>query len=132
MLDWLSSSSATTSLASPYDSASAESIGRPRRRSSDARDNPTAFAKVMETPESGTRPIPRNAVANFARSATMRRSQASAIPSPAPAQAPLTAAITGFPSLVSVRTIGLYSEMSVSKIAAGPRRWSVSLCSWRS
>ena len=47
---------------------------------------------------SGTRPTLTKAGTNAAESAAMRRSQAQASESPAPAAAPLTAASTGFSS----------------------------------
>ena len=46
-------------------------------------------------PKSPLKPTFANAVVNFALSAASRRSHASAMPSPAPAQAPLTAATVG-------------------------------------
>src|SRR5207253_10519592 len=51
-----------------------------------------------EPPESGTRPMLMNAGMNVAASAAIRMSHAHANESPAPAAAPLTAAITGFSS----------------------------------
>jgi hypothetical protein len=47
-------------------------------------------------PKSPLKPTFANAVVNLALSAASRRSQARAMPSPAPAQAPLTAAMVGF------------------------------------
>ena len=52
---------------------------------------------------SGTSPIFTNAVVNDALSATMRKSHAHAIPIPAPAATPFTAAMTGF-SMVRMRS----------------------------
>lgn len=52
-------------------------------------------------------PSPRlNAVPNLAVSAVTRRSQASAMPSPAPKQLPLIAAMTGFGMVTKAVTMG--------------------------
>jgi hypothetical protein len=72
-----------------------------------------------------------NAVVNFAPAAAIRRSPASAIPSPAPAQAPLIATTTGTRSAASARMSGLYSSTTTfSDVAASP--FSASRCSARS
>ena len=57
-------------------------------------------------PESGTSPMLMKAGTKLAESAAMRRSQAQANESPAPAAAPLTAAITGFSSRRMASTFG--------------------------
>ena len=57
-------------------------------------------------PESGTRPMLMNAGTKLAASAAIRRSQAQANESPAPAAAPLTAAMTGFSSRLIAITFG--------------------------
>ena len=51
---------------------------------------------MNDKPLSGTSPIFTNAVVNDAVSATMRKSHAHAIPIPAPAATPFTAATNGF------------------------------------
>jgi hypothetical protein len=57
-------------------------------------------------PESGTRPTLMNAGTKLAASDASRMSQAHAKESPAPAAAPLTAAITGFSSERMARMFG--------------------------
>ena len=52
----------------------------------------------QEPPESGTSPMPMKPGTKFAASDAIRMSQAHASDSPAPAQGPFTAAITGFSS----------------------------------
>ena len=59
-----------------------------------------------EQPESGTSPMLMNAGTKLAESAAIRRSQAQANESPAPAATPLTAAITGFSSARIARMFG--------------------------
>ena len=75
--------------------------------SSLARAVPTARAREADSPESGVSPMPVNAVANRAPCAAIRRSQASARPSPAPAQVPLIAASTGLAIVASAVISGL-------------------------
>jgi len=58
-------------------------------------------------PLSGTSPIFTNAVENDALEATTRKSHAQAMPKPAPAATPLTAATIGFSSESSARISGL-------------------------
>jgi hypothetical protein len=57
-------------------------------------------------PESGTRPMLTKAGMKVAESAAIRRSQAAANESPAPAAGPLTEAMTGFSSARTARTFG--------------------------
>ena len=57
-------------------------------------------------PESGTSPMFTNAGTNTAASDAMRTSHAQANDMPAPAAAPLTAAITGFSSARIARMFG--------------------------
>ena len=65
-------------------------------------------------PASGTRPIPTKPGTKVADSAAIRRSQAHAKDSPAPAAGPFTAAITGFASERTRRTFGWYVCSSAS------------------
>ena len=60
-----------------------------------------------DPPESGTSPMLMNAGTKVAESAAMRRSHAHASERPAPAAAPLTAAITGFSRARIARHIGV-------------------------
>ena len=125
-------SGGTTRCTSPHCSARLreEGLGQqqqlrgPRRR---RRSAPAATASA----ESLDSPIPVNAVVNFAPAAATRRSPASAMPSPAPAQAPLMPTTTGTRSAASARTSGLYSSSTTDRdVAALPR--SDSTCSARS
>ena len=59
-------------------------------------------------PASGTRPIPMKPGTKVASDEATRTSQAHASDSPAPAQAPLIAASTGFSSARIARTLGWY------------------------
>ena len=68
-----------------------------------------------EPPESGTSPIPMKPGTNVATSAAIRMSQAAASESPAPAQGPLTAAITGFSSPRISADVGWYVSSSRSR-----------------
>ena len=68
---------------------------------------PTARTRVADRPESQVSPIAVNAVANLAPAEAIRRSQASAMPRPAPTQVPLIAAITGLSMVAMLDTIGL-------------------------
>src|SRR5579875_2107449 len=65
-------------------------------------------------PESITRPMRVKAVTNEALSAAMRRSHASARLRPAPAAAPLMAAIAGLSSAASARTTGSSDAVTIS------------------
>ena len=92
---------------------------------------PTQCTRRAARAESLDRPIPVNAVVNFAPAAATRRSPARAMPSPAPAQAPLTPTTTGTRSAARARISGLYSSSTTdSDVAAFPR--SDSTCSARS
>ena len=59
-----------------------------------------------EPPESGIRPMPMKPGTKVAASLAIRRSQAAASESPAPAHGPLTAAMTGFSSARIRRMFG--------------------------
>src|SRR4051812_13375341 len=75
--------------------------------------------------------MPVNAVVNFAPAAATRRSPESAMPRPAPAQAPLMPTTTGTRSPARARISGLYSSSTTEREpAAFPR--SDSTCSARS
>ena len=89
-------SAGTRRLTMPQSRASSAEIGRLLKMNSVARPSPIRAGSSRETPESGTSPIPVNPTVNFALSAAIRKSQASAIPNPAPATVPLIAAMTGF------------------------------------
>ena len=78
-----------------------------------------------EPPESGTRPMPMKPGTKFALSAAIRRSHAQASERPAPAQAPFTAAITGFSSARIARMFGWYVLRSLSEMSPDASRNSV-------
>ena len=70
-------------------------------------------------PASGTSPIPMKPGTKLASEAAIRTSQAQARESPAPAQAPLIAATTGFSSARMARTFGWYVSSSADRTPPG-------------
>ena len=77
-------SAGTTLFTSPIRNASPASTASPSMLISMARPSPTTRGNKNETPASGIRPIFMNATENLPFSAAIRRSHASAMPTPAP------------------------------------------------
>ncbi len=98
-------SASTTSETSPQAWASAAVNRRFEVIHSNARGVPSSRWMKNEPPESGIRPIPTNPGTKNAASEASRMSHAQASESPAPAQTPFTAAMTGFSSERIARTL---------------------------
>src|SRR5215470_7937554 len=101
----ISVSGGWTALTIPSRSASCASMTSPVKISSQALAVPTTRGRKYVPPQSGCRPRLTKAWANFAAVDAMRMSQASARFIPAPAAAPLTAAMTGLGASRSASTV---------------------------
>ena len=99
------SSGDTTWLTRPRRSASAASIRSPVKIISQALAIPTTRGRKYVPPQSGCRPRLTKAWANLASVEAMRRSQPSARFMPAPAAAPLTAAMMGWGASRMARSV---------------------------
>src|SRR6185436_19419185 len=89
------SASGHTRVTRPIRSASSALTGSPVRIMSVALPNPTMRGRKYADPASGTRPTRVHAARNDADDDATRTSHATAIPRPAPATTPFTAATTG-------------------------------------
>ncbi len=101
-------SAGTTSDTRPQPRASSALRRRLEVIHSNALANPSRRWMNHVPPASGTSPIPMKPGTKLASEDAIRTSQAQASESPAPAQAPLIAATTGFSSARMARTFGWY------------------------
>ena len=104
---------------SPQSSASAALRRRFETIHSKDLANPSRRWMNQVPPASGTRPIPMKPGTKVASDEATRTSQAHASDSPAPAQAPLIAASTGFSSARIARTFGWYVASRASRTPPG-------------
>src|SRR5581483_11792421 len=104
----------TTSETRPHACASAAVSRRLDDIHSNARGAPSRRWMKYVPPASGTRPMPTKPGTKNAASDAIRTSHAQASDNPAPAHAPLTAAMTGFSSARMARTFGWYVARRLS------------------
>ena len=109
-----SASSSTAFQIRPHSAAFSAGSGSPVSARPSARAWPTRRGSTQVPPLSGIRPIAEKLWMNLADFAATTMSQASAILAPAPAATPLTRAITGWGSDVSVRISGFQHCSTVS------------------